>query len=539
MIRKAILFCEDNTNILELAQYLNHSGWTIYSNGKTGEILKENNIPFKIEHAFDSTPRNIASSGQLIQKILKTKTLTNDNPFDNPDEENNYFLVCVNFDPLLGSFEAIPKVGVGTPALTSFRGTLIHNCCTNSINVLILTDPADYKECMIELRTDNIQVPFRMYLAGKALNLVSAFDSANAYAIIDNNPYSTQFSLNYLTMPYKKKLVLHHGANSTQKSVVYQLGPDGGSLSGFKKIQGREMTHKIVADTSYAWDQVCSLYDSLKVLSAVKSENCDGYPYTTQFTPLTGTVYTVLVKYRLVIGAGLDTNVINSFNKTLSYDPDSIAHSTMACSAVIDDIAAAEIVKYEFSAVLAPGFTEGARKILSENQAIRLITANSSSSLKTSAIVLDGGCIIQDNNKKLFDKWIVPTKNRPDQKLCDEIAFGMCIAKRAYSYANVCIKDNAVVGISSCQASRYKSLGNVVYEAKQTFKLHPTDDGVIADVLVSDSSIELCEPIVELIDKGVKAIIQTGGHPNDKQLIEYCDEHNVAMIFTGITHINY
>jgi len=539
MVKKAILFCENNDNILDLANFLYKSGWEIYSNGTTADILKENNIPFKIEHALDSTPRNISESGLLIQKILRTKLSSSDQPFETPDEDNNVFLVCVNFDPLEAAFETIPKIGRGSPALTSFRTTMIRNCCTNFQNVLILTDPIDYTETLIELRTDDVQTTFRMYLAGKALNMVAAFDSANATAILSHNPFAVDQNVNYMTMAYKKKMELHHGANSYQKAVIYQAGSDGGSLSGFKKIQGREITHKIVADTSFAWEQVCLLYDNLKTLSAVKSENCDGYPYTTQFTPLTGTVYTVMVKYRLVVGAGLDTNVTSSFQKTLSYDLDSTTHSTLACSAVIDKVAALEMVKYEFSAIIAPGFTEEAKTILAENRGIRLITANRPSSSPVSVLILDGGCIIQNDDKQLFDKWIVPTKARPDQKLCDEMAFGMSIAKHAYSYANVCIKDNAVVGISSCQSSRFKSLGSVSFEARQTFKLHPTEDGVVADVLCCDSTIELCDPVKELIDSGVKAIIQTGGHPNDQQFIDYCDEHNVAMIFTGVTHTSY
>ncbi|MCQ2596501.1 MAG: hypothetical protein MJ181_01520 [Treponema sp.] len=539
MEKKAILFCDDNTGIVEFAQFLNKDGWTILSNGKTAEILKDNNISFKIEHAFDATPRNIQDSTLLIQKILKTKILGNDNPFDNPDEENNYFIVCVNFDPLSSSFESIPKVGIGSPALDSFRSTVIRNCCTNFSNVLILTDPNDYKECIIEVRTENMQQSFRMYLAGKALNMISAYDSANANAILQNNPFAQSAFFTYMTMPYKKHLELKKGSNSCQKAVVYQLGSDGGALAGFRKIHGNDVTHKIVADTSFAWEQICSLYENLKVSSAVNSETSEGYPYTTQFTPLTGTVYSVLVKYRTVVGAGLDTNVRDSFKKTLSYDMDSNIHSTFATSAVIDADAAREIAQITFSAVMAPSFTEEAKQILSANPETRLIIATRPSSPTIDALVMDGGVIVQDADKKLFDKWTVPTKTRPTQKQCDELAFGMCLAKATKSYSGVCIKDYSVVGIASSYSSRFKALGSVLFEAKQTYKIHSIEDDIIADVLVADTEIELCEPVKEMIEKGVKAILQTGGHPNDKEFIDYCDEHNVAMIFTGVKHTKY
>lgn len=539
MIKKAILFCENNEGIVDLASYLDKSGWTIYSNGKTGEILKENGIAFKIEHAFDNTPRSIQDSAMLVQKVLRTRTGSMDTPFENPDEENNYFLVCVNFDPLESTFESIPKIGVGTPALTSFRGTMIRNCCTNYLNVLILTDPSDYKEAMIEIRTDNIQQTFRMYLAGKALNVVSAYDSANASAILFNNPFGLNSHLRYLTMPYKKLIELKQGKNVYQDAVVYQSGNDGGSLAGFKKLQGNELTHQILSDTSFGWDQVCSLYDNLKGSSSVKSETCDGYPYVTQFTPLTGTVYTVIVKYRLVVGASLDTNVLDSFKNSLSYDSDSNNHSIVACSAVIDKDAASEIIKYNFYAIVAPGFTEEAKTIFSERKEIRLISATRPSATTFDAHILDGGCIIQTYFKKLFDKWVIPTKERPNQKQCDQLAFGLSVAKSADSYATVCVKNNSIIGIASGYTSRFKSLGSVLFESKQTFKMNPTEDNIIADVLISDSNIELCDPVKELIDRGVKAILQTGGNEKDQELINYCDEHNVAMVFTGITHTTY
>lgn len=539
MIKKAILFCENNDKIVDLARFLEKNGWTIYSNGATADILKENNISFKIEPAFDNSPRNIAESSQLVSKILKTKISSGDSSFETADEENNYFLVCINFNPMISPFEAIPKIGIGSPALSTFRTTVIRNCTTNFSNVIILTDPDDYKETLIEIRTESVQQAFRMYLAGKALNLVSAYDSANASTILHTNPFSTDRFMNYQILPYQKIKDLSGGANPYQKSAVYKLGNETGSISGFKKIQGSEITHQAIVDGSFAWDQISSLYDNLKTLSAVKSENCDGYPYTTQFTPLTGTVYTVIVKYHMVIGAALNTSILSSFKKTLSYDLDSTNQATLACSSVIDENIAVEILKYNFASLVAPGFTEEALKILSQNPNLCLTIATRPPTNDVSISMLDGGVILQTLYKKLFDKWIVPTKTRPTQKLCDELALGMNLAKAAHSYSCVCIKDNAVVGISSSYSSRFKALGSVLYEAKQTFKAFPSDDNIIADVLVCDSPIYLCDTIKELIGSGVSAILQTGGTEADKEFIDYCDEHNVAMVFTGMTHINY
>ena len=38
---------------------------------------------------------------------------------------------------------------------------------------------------------------------------------------------------------------------------------------------------------------------------------------------------------------------------------------------------------------------------------------------------------------------------------------------------------------------------------------------------------------------GVKAIIQPGGSIRDEEVIEACDEHGIAMVFTGHRHFRH
>ena len=61
----------------------------------------------------------------------------------------------------------------------------------------------------------------------------------------------------------------------------------------------------------------------------------------------------------------------------------------------------------------------------------------------------------------------------------------------------------------------------------------------IADVLICDTEISLSQSVKELIDKGLSAIIETGGSPDDEKLIQYCNDHNTVLIFTGKPHISY
>ena len=45
---------------------------------------------------------------------------------------------------------------------------------------------------------------------------------------------------------------------------------------------------------------------------------------------------------------------------------------------------------------------------------------------------------------------------------------------------------------------------------------------------------------VELADKeGVKAVIQPGGSMRDQESIDYCDNHGMTMVTTGVRHFKH
>ena len=106
------------------------------------------------------------------------------------------------------------------------------------------------------------------------------------------------------------------------------------------------------------------------------------------------------------------------------YDTDKIKNTVLASSAVIDESAAQEIVKCDLSAVIAPGFTQDAKKILSSNENIILIPMTKIAALDFEIELIGGGILFQTKDSTLFEHWDVKTKNRPHQNIIDEMAFG-------------------------------------------------------------------------------------------------------------------
>lgn len=535
MVKRAIIHVENTKNLVPFAKFLVDSGWTIITANKTEDFLREEKIPVSRESALVQTAHYLNDTSALIRQILNSKYSEDEFEQDTEKNDSNIFLVCMNVNPFFD--RKVNYKEVAKP-FSFYISTLIRNSFVNYENVLILTDPDDYDEAMIQLKTNNITKEFRIYLAAKALNLVSAYDSGIASSVLFSSDNNKDF-MRYLTFPFTKQLELHNGTNPQQKASLYKYPEDIGAVSGFQKLQGKELTYNIISDISVAWDLISSLYENLKNQYTVQAVNADGYNFTTQFTPLMGTVFTVAVKYTAVLGAALSTNAKDSFINMFNFDSENIKDVAIGCSSVVDEDAANEMVKCSLIAIVAPGFTDGAKQILSANKNIRLIPTAKVSCPDYDLQLINGGVLFQTRDSVIFEQWNIKTKNRPSQFITDEMAFGMLLAMKARTYATVLVKNNAVVGFSQSCKSPKSAIDNALSEAKEIAIRTKSDDKKLADLLVSDTTITLTDSIKELIDNGLSAIIQTGSATADKEFINYCDEHNVVMVYTLMSHITY
>ena len=552
MIKRAVIHVENTENLVDFAEFLVSDGWTILSANKTEEILRKQKIPVTKESALSENNMFISDTSKLIRRIMLTKYHEEDEQYiTHPDdEEDNIFIVCMNVLPAINTSIVSKQFDNQLCPNNFFVTTLLRNAFKNYENLLILTDPEDYKEAMIQIRTGNISKDFRIYLAAKALNMVSAFDAGLSSSILQSHKFNQVF-MNYMMLPFKRELQLHSGMNAQQAAYLYKSPSEEGSVGNFLKYQEKGLTYSLVNDISYAWRQINTLFALLKDQLTVKSTNSDGYEFTTQFTPLTGTVFSLAVKFGTILGASHATNVLNSFKSTFTYDTETTADTVFACSAVINTEAAEEIAKGNFAAIVAPGFTTEAKQILSKNKKTRLVPSSKVTNIDIEARFINGGILIQTKDNTLFNQWKVRTKNRPSQVQTDEMVFGMLLVMGARSYSAVLLKQNSICGIAQGCTSESRAIDGVLYEAlKFTERANgisgagfginrDMDTSNLGEILVSDAAIPFCDSTRKLIDSGVKAILQTGGTSSDDEFIEYCNEHGVVMVFTGMTHLSF
>jgi phosphoribosylaminoimidazolecarboxamide formyltransferase/IMP cyclohydrolase len=87
-----------------------------------------------------------------------------------------------------------------------------------------------------------------------------------------------------------------------------------------------------------------------------------------------------------------------------------------------------------------------------------------------------------------------------------------------------------VVGVGAGQMSRVDSVHLAVRKSGERCK---------GAVLASDAFFPFRDNVDEAARAGVTAIAQPGGSMRDADSIAACDEHGLAMVFTGVRHFRH
>jgi phosphoribosylaminoimidazolecarboxamide formyltransferase/IMP cyclohydrolase len=130
-------------------------------------------------------------------------------------------------------------------------------------------------------------------------------------------------------------------------------------------------------------------------------------------------------------------------------------------------------------------------------------------------------------------KWRIATTRRPTDAQWNDLRFAWAAVGSIKSNAIVLVKDEAAIGIGAGQMSRVDSSFLAVHKARQ----QGHDPG--GAVLASDAFFPFRDGVDEAAAAGVTAIIQPGGSVRDGEVIAAADEHDLAMILTGMRQFRH
>ena len=229
------------------------------------------------------------------------------------------------------------------------------------------------------------------------------------------------------------------------------------------------------------------------------------------------------------------SNLLDAWKDALAGDPVSAFGGVIITNAEVDGATAEEMNKLFFEIVIAPSYTEEALTILKQkkNRIILILKPFEKSSKQFRSLL--NGMLVQDKDAIIDSKedMVPKTTRKPSNIELTDLEFASKICKNTKSNTIVLAKNKQLVSSGTGQTSRVDALKQAIVKAKSfNFELEGA-------VMASDAFFPFPD-CVEIAEKeGIKAVVQPGGSVKDQLSIDYCNEHDVAMVFTGTRHFKH
>ena len=391
--------------------------------------------------------------------------------------------------------EKIEFIDIGGP-------TMLRSAAKSFKDVTVICNIEDYEKVMQEIENNgDVTFETKKRLAGKVFNLTSAYDAAiSNFLLEDEYP-------NYLSMSYEKKFDLRYGENPHQSSAYYVSTTESGSMKDFEQLNGKELSFNNIRDMDIAWKVVGEFEEPAACA----------------------------IKHSTPCGVAVADNIYTAYIKAHDCDSVSIFGGIVALNKEVDSKTADELKKIFLEIVIAPSFTDEALEILKSKKNLRVIKCNIKKSQdKLEYVKVDGGLLVQETNSKMIDEMNIVTEKVPTEQEKSDMVLGMKVVKYVKSNAIIVVKDGMAIGVGTGQTNRIWSTVHAIEHAQEKIGKDLT-----GAVLASDAFFPFRDCVDTANEAGIKAIVQPGGSMRDQESIDACNEHGIAMVFTGIRHFKH
>lgn len=509
-MKRALISVSDKTGIVEFAQQLVKLDYEIVSTGGTAKALKDAGVavigisevtgfPEILEGRVKTLHPNI--HGGILAKgtpehmaVLAEKNIT---PID---------LVVVNLYPFQETIakegvtlaDAIENIDIGGP-------TMVRSSAKNYERVAIIVNPKWYAPVLEEIATaGEISLATRQKLALEAFQHTAQYDAAISKYL--TGAFNAPLFADEIAFGGKKVQDLRYGENPHQKAAFYQSGAAGsGTVANARQLNGKELSYNNIVDVDAAWQLVCE-FDAPAA---------------------------VIVKHTNPCGTALGGNLAEAYSRALAADPVSAYGGIIALNQVVDKATAMQIIETFMEAVIAPDFADDALDVLKSKKNLRLLAVGKKQENSDVWIEkVSGGFLVQelDRHKITPEGLKVVTEKAPTEAEIEELMFAWNVVKHVKSNAIVVTKDHQTIGVGAGQMNRVGSAEIAFAQAGEKTK---------GAVLASDAFFPFRDSIDAAHQAGITAIIQPGGSVRDEEVIAACNEHGIAMVFTGIRHFRH
>jgi phosphoribosylaminoimidazolecarboxamide formyltransferase / IMP cyclohydrolase len=514
-VRRALVSVYDKSGVVELCRFLQEIGVEIISSGGTAKHLMAEGIKVIEVSDFTGSPEMMDGRVKTLHPKIHGAILADRNNKKHMSEVKKHGiklidLVVVNLYPFEDTVrksppmkEIVENIDIGGP-------TLLRAAAKNYRHVAVVCRPSRYHTLVEEMKKSGGWLSDKMQerLALDTWEHVSHYDVFIEQFFRKAFGYQDEFP-EYLNLTFRMKQTLRYGENPHQRATVYRDEQSRNpSILDAKQLQGKELSYNNILDCNAAFKLI------------------------REFDEPTG----VIVKHNNPCGVASSEDILEAFKIAKAVDPEASFGGVVALNRRVTEPLAREITSRFVDIIIAPGFDDKALDVLKAKKNMRVMETPGVNMKrvpyrKYRSIL--GGLLVQDANVKLLEHTKVVTNRKPTEKEMKALLYAWKIVKYVKSNAIIFARENRVVGIGAGQMKRI--------DAEKLAAMISRDYGgdVRGCVMASDAFFPFRDGIDYAAKQGITAIIQPGGSIRDEDVIKAANEHNIAMVFTGIRHFRH
>ena len=499
-VNTALISVSDKENIIELGKGLTDLGVEILSTGGTAKALREGGVTVTDVSDYTGFPEIMDGRVKTINPLVEGGILGLRDKHEKEAEANGIRwidLVVCNLYPFAETVRkpdvtldrALENIDIGGP-------TMIRCAAKNVGWVGVVVDPADYSSVLAELQESNgLTFDSRNRLSTKAFGHTAKYDT-----LIHNHLKGEQLSDDF-SLSFEKYYDLRYGENPHQQAAAYKdpmtTAPN---VLNATIHQGKKLSYNNIMDADGA----------LACVKEFAEPAC------------------VVVKHANPCGVATGDDITDCFHRAFNADSMSAFGGIVALNQRCTTQIAEALRKIFIEIVLAPEFEDGALELFAKKKNLRVLEIGQFGARdpKIEFKYVDGGLLVQETDVSTItsEDLSTVTKMKPSEQNSADMLFGWKVLKNVKSNGILTAKDNTTLGIGPGQVSRVDAVEIAVRKSR---------DNLEGAILASDAFFPFRDSIDTIADTGIAAVIQPGGSVRDEEVIAACDEHGIAMVFTG------
>ncbi|MFX0095257.1 MAG: bifunctional phosphoribosylaminoimidazolecarboxamide formyltransferase/IMP cyclohydrolase [Candidatus Hodarchaeota archaeon] len=404
-------------------------------------------------------------------------------------------------EPRSTLLDAIENIDIGGP-------TLIRASAKNYQDVVVVTNPSRYSPILEELReTGKISLLTRENLAVEAFAHTSQYD-AMIYTYLQRMMGSKEPFPSIITRSFEKIDVnLRYGENPHQRASVYRdtsekMPPN---VAEAHIYQGKALSYVNILDFSAA----------LEILFEFEEPTA------------------VIIKHMNPCGIASADTITDAYIRARETDPKSAFGSIVGINRPLEDeVLVKKLTETFVEGIITPSVNTDFLPILGTKPNMRVLETGESEIdlFPTIFRPINGGLLVQDRDrfKLTSESFKIVTKRVPTSEEEKNLLFAWKVVKHIKSNAIILVKNQQACGIGAGQMSRVDSA--IIARRKALENKFDLKNAVMA----SDAFFPFRDSTDTAAKAGISAIIQPGGSIRDQESIQAANEHNIAMVFTGV-----